>query len=65
MHDKKKDTKSFRELRKNLLNGYFFDSIAKSRIKNIIKSLRWSFFAKIVHDFWLLTFFWKKTDHKY
>ena len=32
MHDKKKDTKSFRELRKNLLNGYFFDSIAKGHI---------------------------------
>ena len=24
MHDKKKDTKSFRKLMKNLLNGYFF-----------------------------------------
>ena len=32
MHDKNKDTKSFTELRKYLLNGYFFDSIAKSRI---------------------------------
>ena len=32
MHDKKKDTKSFRELRKSFLNGYFFDSIAKGRI---------------------------------
>ena len=28
MHDKKKDTKSFRDL----LNGYFFDIIVKSRI---------------------------------
>ena len=28
MHNKRKDTKSFRQLRKNLLNDYFFDSIA-------------------------------------
>ena len=32
MHDKNKDTKSFTELRKYLLSGYFFDSIAKSRV---------------------------------
>ena len=32
MDDKKKDTKSFRELRKNLLIGYFFVIIAKSCI---------------------------------
>ena len=32
MHDKNKDTKSFTELEKYLLNGYFFNSIAKSRI---------------------------------
>ena len=51
MHDKNKDTKSFTELRKYLLNGYFFDSIAKSRIQNPIKSLWWSFFAKIIQ--WL------------
>ena len=31
MHDKNKDT-SFTELRKYLLNGYFFDSIGKSQI---------------------------------
>ena len=31
MHNNK-DTKTFAELRKYLLNGYFFDSIAKSRI---------------------------------
>ena len=31
MH-KNKDTKSFTELRKYLLNGYFFDSIGKSQI---------------------------------
>ena len=30
MHDKNKDTKSFIELGKYLLNGYFFDSIAKT-----------------------------------
>ena len=60
MHDKKKDTKSFRELRKSLLNSYFFDSIAKSRIYNLIKSLWWSFFEKIVNDFYLLPFFGKK-----
>ena len=63
MH-KNKDTKSFTELRKYLLNGYFFDSIAKSRIQNLIKSLWWSFFAKIVNDFQLLTFFAKKPHHK-
>ena len=57
MHDKSKDTKSFRELRKYLLNGYFFDSIAKSRIQNLIKSLWWGFFAKTVNDFQLLTLF--------
>ena len=39
MHDKKKDTKSFTELRKYLLNGFFFDSIGKSQIPNPIKSL--------------------------
>ena len=33
MHGKNKDT-SFTDLRKCLLNGYFFDSIAKSRIYN-------------------------------
>ena len=32
MHDKNKDTESFRELRKYFLNSYFFDSIAKSHI---------------------------------
>ena len=32
MHDKNKDTESFRELRKYLLNDYFLDSIVKSRI---------------------------------
>ena len=32
MHDKNKDTKSFTELSKDLLNGYFFESIAKCRI---------------------------------
>ena len=32
MHDKNKDTKSFTELRKYLLNGQFFDSIDKSQI---------------------------------
>ena len=32
MHDKNKDTKSFTELRKYLLIGYFFDSITKSPI---------------------------------
>ena len=31
MHDKNKDIKSSTELRKDLLNGYFFDSIAKSQ----------------------------------
>ena len=52
MHDKKKDTKGFRELRKYLLNDYFFDNVVQSRIWNLIKSLWWSFFAKIVTDFW-------------
>ena len=47
MHDKNKDT-SFTDLRKYILNGYFFDSIAKSRIYNAIKSLWWSFFPKII-----------------
>ena len=32
MYDKNKDTKSFIELGKYLLNGYFFDSFDKSRI---------------------------------
>ena len=32
MHDKNKDKKSLTDLRKYLLNGSFFDSIAKSRI---------------------------------
>ena len=32
MHDKNKDTKSFIELRKYLLSGFFFDSITKSPI---------------------------------
>ena len=32
MHEKTKDKKRFTELRKYLLNGYFFDSNAKSRI---------------------------------
>ena len=50
MHDKNKDTKTFTELKKYLLNGYF-DSFTKSRIKNPIKSLKWSFFAKIVINF--------------
>ena len=38
----------------------FFDSIAKSHIKNPIKSPWWSFFAKIVNNFQLLTVFAKK-----
>ena len=42
----------------------FFDSIAKNCIQNPIKSLWWSFFAKIVNDFQLLTFFAKKPHHK-
>ena len=46
MHDKNKDTKSFTELRKYLLNGYFFDSIGNSQIYNPIKSLWGSFFCK-------------------
>ena len=32
MHYKNKDTTSFTELGKHLLNDYFFDSIAKSCI---------------------------------
>ena len=32
MHDKNKDTDSFREPRKYLLNDYFLESIAKSHI---------------------------------
>ena len=64
MHDKNKDTKRFTELGKYLLNGYFFDSIAKSRIWNPVKSLWWRFFAKIVNDFKPLTFFAKKPHHK-
>ena len=43
----------------------FFDSIAESRIQNPIKSLWWSFFAKIVNDFQLLTVFAKKSHQKY
>ena len=58
-----KDTKSLTELRKYLLNDYFFDNIAKSQIQNPIKSLWWSFFAKIVIDFQLLTFFAKAPHH--
>ena len=42
----------------------FFDSIAKSRIQNSIKSLWWSFFAKIIINFQMLTFFGKKHYHK-
>ena len=42
----------------------FFDSIAKNCIQNPIKSLWWSFFAKIVNNFQLLTFFAKKPHHK-
>ena len=52
MHDEKKDTKSFSELRKYLLNDYFFDSIVQSLIWNLSKSLWWSFFAKIINEFW-------------
>ena len=48
MHDKNKDTKRFTELRKYLLNGYCFDSIDKNQIQNLIKSLWWNFFAKII-----------------
>ena len=38
MHDKNKDT-SFTELRKYLLNGYFFDSFGKSMILPNQKSM--------------------------
>ena len=49
----------------NIFNiNTFFDSITKSRIQNPIKSLWWSFFAKIVNNFQLLTFFAKKPHHK-
>ena len=41
----------------------FFDSIVKSRILNSVKSLWWSFYAKIV-NFQLLTFFAKKPLHE-
>ena len=42
----------------------FFDSIAKNCIQNPIKSLWWSFFAKIVNNFQLLTFFAKKPQDR-
>ena len=41
-----------------------FDSIAKSCIQNPTKSLWWSFFAKLVNNFQLLTFFCKKAPSK-
>ena len=41
----------------------FFDSIAKTRIQNPIKSLWWRFFAKILNDFYVQTFFGKKPQH--
>ena len=42
---------------KYLLNGYFLTCIAKNQVKS-------HFFAKIVNDFQLLTFFAKKSHHK-
>ena len=42
----------------------FFDSIAESRIQNPIKSLWWSFLAKTVNNFELLTVFAKKKKKK-
>ena len=47
MHDKKKDKKSFRELRKNLSKGPNQKSMAELFCKN--------------SDFYVLTFFGKKT----
>ena len=32
MHDKNKDTKCFTEMKKYVLNSFFFDSITKIRI---------------------------------
>ena len=50
MHGENKD-KKFDITGKYLLNGYFFDSISKSRVQNPTKSLSCSFFAKTVNDF--------------
>ena len=65
MHDKNKDKKVLHNWGNIFKMNDFFDTIAKSRIQNPIKSLWWSFFAKIVNDFYKLTFFAKKPHHKY
>ena len=51
MHEKNKDTKSFTELGKYLLNGYFFDSIAKSckEKRNLLHYF--TYFNIILYDF--------------
>ena len=38
------------------------ESIAKDVFRNPTKSLWWSFFAKVVNNFYLLTLFYKKKD---
>ena len=60
MHARNKDTKTFYVTGEMSLKWLFFDSIAKSLISNPTKSLWWSFFAKIVKEFLLSTFFAKK-----
>ena len=60
MHDKNKDTKKFYITEEISFKWPFFDSIAKSLISNPTKSLWSNVFAKIVHEFLLLTFFSKK-----
>ena len=62
MHDKNKDTKKFYKTEEISFKWLLFDSIAKSLISNPTKSLWSSFFAKIVQEFLLLTFFSKKAQ---
>ena len=45
MHGKNKDT-SFTELRKYLLNGYFFDSLARARFRTQSKAYGGAFLQK-------------------
>ena len=58
MHNENKAAKcfitgeSYKKKFYNVLNGYyFFDSFAKSHIKNPTKSLLWRFFPKIAINF--------------
>ena len=64
MHNKNKGTKSFTELRKYLLNGFFFWQYYQELYLEPNQKSMVDLFAKIVNDFWLLTFSAKNPHHK-